>query len=58
MYGINNIKRIKLCTINSVVSFCVLLPNVSDIIAEACRTDRNFTCMFTLCEYVGFINGT
>ena len=58
MYGISNKKEIKQCVVRSVVSVCVILPNVGDIIAETCRTDRNFTCVFKLCEYVGFINET
>lgn len=54
MHAIHN-KKIKLCFVYSVVPFCVILPDVGDIIAETSRTDRTFTCVFRLCEYVGVI---
>jgi hypothetical protein len=38
--------------------FYFILPDAGDIIAETVRTDRNFTCVLTLCEYVGVINET
>ena len=38
--------------------FCDILPDVGDVIAETCRTDGNFTCLFELCEYFRFKNKT